>query len=67
VRPAKINIERLPLTLARATRLYLEDLAKSGTHGNRATEVAKTFIEQGIRDAIQQGFLKIRNSDDESS
>jgi hypothetical protein len=64
VRPAKIDTERLPVTLSRATRAYLEELARNGTHGNRATEVAKSLIEQGIRDAIEKGFVKIRTADD---
>jgi hypothetical protein len=66
VRVTKVDTERLPVTISRATRAYLDDLAKHGTHGNRPTEVAKFLIEQGIQNAIVQGFLKLRTAIDES-
>jgi hypothetical protein len=39
------------------THAFLEVLARKGTHGTNATDVAKSLIEQGIRDAIKEGFL----------
>jgi hypothetical protein len=39
------------------THAFLEVLARKGTHGTNANDVAKSLIEQGIRDAIKEGFL----------
>jgi len=47
------------VTLSDKTLSYLESLAAKGTHGNSVSDVAKTLIEQGIRDAIERGFLRI--------
>lgn len=52
--------ERRPITLAVATWGYLEKLSKQGTHGTSVTDVAKTLIEEGIRQAIKDGFLNLR-------
>jgi hypothetical protein len=54
-KPAKTK--RLPVTLSLATHDYLANLALKGTHGTSVTDVAKTLIEEGIRQAIQNGFL----------
>jgi hypothetical protein len=32
-------------------------ISPEGEHGTNATDVAKSLIEQGIRDAIKEGFL----------
>ena len=40
--------------------VYLEQLSKLGTHGTCVPDVAKTLIEDGIRQAIKEGFLKQR-------
>jgi hypothetical protein len=37
---------------------YLDQLAKKGTHGTTASECARTFIEEGVRNAIGRGFLR---------
>ena len=52
--------DRRPITLAVATWDYLEQLSKLGTHGTCVPDVAKTLIEDGIRQAIKEGFLKQR-------
>lgn len=52
--------ERRPVTLAVASWEYLDQLSKLGTHGTSVPDVAKTLIEEGIRLAIKDGFLKQR-------
>ncbi len=54
------DTERRPVTLAVATWDYLDQLSKLGTHGTCVPDVAKTLIEDGIRQAIRNGFLKQR-------
>jgi hypothetical protein len=54
--------KRLPVTLSPATHDYLASLALEGTHGTSVTDVAKTLIEEGIRQAIQNGFLNRRSA-----
>lgn len=54
------DTERRPITLAVATWSYLDQLSKLGTHGTSIPDVAKTLIEEGIRQAIKEGFLKQR-------
>jgi hypothetical protein len=54
------DTERRPITLAVATWEYLDQLSKLGTHGTSVPDVAKTLIEDGIRQAIEDGFLKQR-------
>jgi hypothetical protein len=54
------DTDRRPITLAVATWSYLDQLSKLGTHGTSVTDVAKTLIEDGIRQAIKDGFLKQR-------
>ena len=51
------DLERLQVMLGLKTHAFLEVLARKGTHGTNATDVAKSLIEQGIRDAIKEGFL----------
>ena len=52
--------ERRPVTLAVATWTFLDQMSKLGTHGTSVPDVAKTLIEEGIRQAIKDGFLKQR-------
>ena len=49
--------KRLSVTLAVATHEYLAVLASQGTHGTSLPDVAKTLIEEGVRNAIEKGFL----------
>ena len=51
------DTERRPVTLAVATWKFLDQLSKQGTHGTSVPDVAKTLIEEGIRQAIKEGFL----------
>jgi hypothetical protein len=55
---AMADTDRRPITLAVATWDYLDQLSKLGTHGTSVPDVAKTLIEDGIRQAIKEGFLK---------
>ena len=54
------DTDRRPVTLAVATWEYLDQLSKLGTHGTSVPDVTKTLIEEGIRQAIKDGFLKQR-------
>jgi hypothetical protein len=53
------NTKRLYVTLALATIEHLETLARRGTHGTGVADVAKGLIEDGIRRALLDGFLKL--------
>lgn len=57
----KAKTERLQIVVALETNAYLALLAERGTHGSSITDVARTLIEQGIRNAFREGFL---NPDD---
>jgi hypothetical protein len=52
--------ERLQITISAETLEYLKVLAGKGTHGGTYTAVARTLIEQGIRQAVREGFIKLR-------
>jgi hypothetical protein len=54
------DTDRRPITLAVASWDYLDQLSKHGTHGTSVPDVAKTLIEEGIRQAIKEGFLMHR-------
>lgn len=55
---AKSPTRRLNLTLSLATIRYLERLAGKGTHGISASDVAKTLVEEVIRNAIERRFIE---------
>jgi hypothetical protein len=48
--------------LALQTIAYLEKLVKQGTHGTSVPGVARTLVEEGIRLAIKDGLLSIRDN-----
>ena len=56
------DTDRRPITLAVATWAFLDQLSKLGTHGTSVPDVAKALIEEGIRQAIKDGFLKQRDA-----
>src|SRR4029453_18973352 len=58
----KAETDRVPVTLALSTIGYLEKLVKQGTHGTSVPGVARTLIEEGIRLAIKDGLLSIRDN-----
>lgn len=57
----KAETDRIPITLAVSTIAYLERLVRQGTHGASVPGVARTLIEEGIRNAIKDGLLAIRD------
>src|SRR5258707_12258224 len=59
----KAETDRVPITLALSTISYLEKLVRQGTHGTSVPGVAKTLMEEGIRLAIKDGLLAIRDID----
>lgn len=54
------DTDRRPITLAVATWEFLDQLSKLGTHGTSIPDVAKTLIEEGVRLAIKDGFIRQR-------
>ncbi len=58
----KAETDRVPVTLALSTINYLERLVRQGTHGTSVPGVARTLIEEGIRLAIKDGLLAIRDN-----
>ncbi len=56
----KPTVSRLRLALSTIT--YLERLVRQGTHGTSVPGVARTLIEEGIRLAIKDGLLAIRDN-----
>jgi len=58
----KAETDRVPITLALQTIAYLEKLVKQGTHGTSVPGVARTLVEEGIRLAIKDGLLSIRDN-----
>jgi len=58
----KAETDRVPITLALSTITYLEKLVRQGTHGTSVPGVARTLVEEGIRLAIKDGLLAIRDN-----
>ncbi len=50
--------ERKPCTLSALTIQRLNKLAKKGHYGTSVPKVMSNLIEEGIRRAIKDGFLK---------
>jgi hypothetical protein len=50
--------KREQCTLDLMTLRYLDALSKKGTHGRGVSKVMTTLIEQGVRQAILDGFIK---------
>jgi hypothetical protein len=53
----KTPTARKTITFSVATLRYLEALARKGTHGSDVASVARALVEQGVRDAIEKGYL----------
>ena len=51
------NTDRLQVMLDLETLEFLGILGTKGTHGKDDKAAARTLIEQGIRQAIKEGFL----------
>lgn len=54
----KTETVRKNVTLSAATVAYLEQLAAAGTHGSDVVAVIRTMVEDGVRTAIREGFLR---------
>ena len=54
----KTPTTRKALTLSKKSLTYLERLAERGIHGSEWSGVARNFIDEGIRQAIKDGFIK---------
>lgn len=50
-------------TLAPQTLRYLKKLAKKGTHGTSVPDIMTKFIEEGVRQAIRENFLKVEDGE----
>jgi hypothetical protein len=55
--------DRKACTLAVATIRYLERLSKKGTHGTSVPKVMTTLIEDGVRRAIESGYIKLEEDE----
>ena len=56
---AKTDTVRKTITLSKATVRHLERLAIIGIHGSEWSGVARTFVEAGVRQAIQDDYIKL--------
>lgn len=54
---------RKTCTLAVASVRRLERLAKRATHGPNAAAIMANFIEAGLRDAIERGYIKLEDDE----
>ncbi len=54
----KTETVRKNITLSTATVAYLEQIAGAGTHGSDVVAVIRTMVEEGVRTAIREGFIK---------
>jgi hypothetical protein len=55
--------QRFETLLSLETNHYLKELVRKGTHGTSVPAVGRTLIEQGVRAAIRQGFIKIKDDE----
>jgi hypothetical protein len=53
--------QKFETLLSPETHQYLKDLVIRGTHGTSVPAVGRALIEEGIRMAIREGFLKLRD------
>jgi len=52
---------RFELRLHPMNVAYLDDLVNDGTYGGTKSEVARRFVEEGIRRALNEGRITKRN------
>jgi hypothetical protein len=52
---------RKACTISALTLRRLERLAKRATHGTTAAAVMTNFIEAGVRDAIERGYIRLED------
>jgi hypothetical protein len=58
-----IPTKRRACTLAVLTLGRLERLKRRGTHGTTIAGVMTTFIEAGVRDAIEKGYIRLEDDE----
>jgi hypothetical protein len=46
------------------TMTYLEDLLETGLYGEDLDQVAETLVLAGVRQAVEAGFIKLRDFPD---
>ena len=56
----RASTERFQTVLSIETVNYLETLALRGTHGSSVPAVGRALIEEGIRNAIKEGFIELK-------
>jgi hypothetical protein len=49
--------KRLQVSISQETCNHLATLAKTGMFGSKETDVARSLIEEGIRQAFRDGFF----------
>ena len=52
-----VEVKRLDFTVSAQTHRFLSALKKRGTHGGSVAKVARSLIEQGIREAIDKRYI----------
>ena len=52
---------RVEFRLHRMNHAYLADLLNDGTYGGTKTEIARRFVEEGIRKALNEGRIAKRD------
>ena len=55
--------KRLDFTVSAQTYRFLSALKKRGTHGGSVAKVARSLIEQGIREAIDKRYISIETGE----
>jgi hypothetical protein len=60
VAQGKVETVRKNVTLSAITVQYLEQLAAAGTHGSDVVTVIRTMVEEGVRKAVREGFLEVK-------
>lgn len=56
--------EKIPIRLPPILHAYLEDLADLGTYGKGKIGVARRFVEDGIREAVDKNVIPKRSMKD---
>jgi hypothetical protein len=59
----KAETTKRSCTLAVATIRRLERLARRATHGSTASAIMTNFIEAGVREAIEKGYIRIEDDE----
>ncbi len=56
---SKTETVRKTFTISKKALRYLDRLAELGIHGSEWSGVARNFVEQGIQQAIKDGFITL--------